>query len=79
VGLGARRRRGEKHDPQVGVWRHLDYLTEVDIETLATVFACATAMIGLDMFMGDKMRAQALMDRFGRSAGVALLLEEPEL
>jgi hypothetical protein len=51
----------------------------VDIETLATIFACATAMIGLDMFKGDKMRAQALMDRFDRSAGVALLLEEPEL
>jgi hypothetical protein len=57
----------------------LDYLTEVDIEILATIFACATAMIGLDMFKGDKMRAQALMDRFDRSAGVALLLEEPEL
>jgi hypothetical protein len=53
----------------------LDYLTEVDIEILAKIFACATAMIGLDMFKGDR----ALMDRFDRSAGVALLLEEPEL
>lgn len=54
-------------------------LTEVDIEILATIFACATAMIGLNMFKGDKMRAQALMDRFDRSAGVALLIKEPEL
>ena len=51
----------------------------MDIEILATIFACATAMIGLDMFKDNKMRAQALMDRFDRSAGVALLLEESEL
>lgn len=54
----------------------LDYLTEADMDTLANIFACATAMIGLDMFTGDKMQAQALMERFDRSAGVALLIEE---
>jgi hypothetical protein len=41
----------------------LDYLTEADIETQATIFACATAMIGLDMFTGDKMQAQPTLDR----------------
>jgi hypothetical protein len=37
----------------------LDYLTDPCDD-----LACATAMIGLDMFTGDKMQAQALMDRF---------------
>jgi len=46
------------------------------METLANLFACATAMIGTDMFMGDKMHAHALMERFERSAVVALLIEE---
>jgi hypothetical protein len=36
-------------------------------------------MIGLDMFKGDKMRAQALMDRFDRDLWVALLLEDSKL
>jgi len=54
----------------------LDYLTEADIETLRNIFACATAAIDLDMFTGDKMHAHALMERFDRSAGVALIVEE---
>lgn len=54
----------------------LDYLTEADIETLAGIFACATAIMNLDMFTGDKQQARALMERFDRSAGVGLLIEE---